>query len=99
MRITASEMRMNNPMRVIQTADSDLTEDAILWALGEASLESGKPNEFCLWCSAKHVGIAAMILRRLKFGQLNGSTMENGSWCLMIECEENSVMVFNKGVE
>ena len=86
-------------MKIIQSCDSEITVDAIMRALSEASEFCGEAKEISLFFDPRDTTVVAVVIKRLGIGIGLYNTMQNGSWCIMAEGEKEIAMVFNKGVQ
>ena len=85
-------------MKIIQSCDSDITVDAIMWALAEASEFCGEAKRVNLFFDPRDTTVVAVVIKQLGISISFYNTMRNGSWCIMAEGEKETAMVFNRGV-
>ena len=85
-------------MKIIQSHDSEVTVDAIMWALAEASEFCGEAERVNLFFDPRYTTVVAVVIKQLGIGISFYNTMRNGSWCIMVEGKKEIAMVFNRGV-
>ena len=85
-------------MKIIQSCDSEITVDAIMWSLAEASEFCGEAERVNLFFDPRDTTVVAVVIKQLGIGIGFYNTMRNGSWCIMVEGKKGVVIVFNRGV-